>query len=291
VAWHQPVLLAETMEMLAVRPGGFYVDGTVGLGGHASEVLRRSSPDGRLLGTDRDGETLAQAAERLAPFGDRAELRQADFKELPDLLGSRRPDGIVLDLGISSAQLDDPERGFSFQADGPLDMRTDRRFGETAAEIVNRLPERELADLIYAMGEEPASRRIARAIVEARRAARIRTTAELAAVVRKAAPRGKPGLHPATRTFQALRIRVNRELEGLGHALARLAKTLSPGGRFAVIAFHSLEDREVKNAFRALAGDGFALLTRKPVRPTDAEVRENPRSRSARLRGLVREAA
>jgi 16S rRNA (cytosine1402-N4)-methyltransferase len=127
--------------------------------------------------------------------------------------------------------------------------------------------------------------------VEARRAARIRTTAELAAVVRKAAPRGKPGLHPATRTFQALRIRVNRELEGLGHALARLAKTLSPGGRFAVIAFHSLEDREVKNAFRALAGDGFALLTRKPVRPTDAEVRENPRSRSARLRGLVREAA
>jgi 16S rRNA (cytosine1402-N4)-methyltransferase len=291
VAWHQPVLLAETMEMLAVRPGGFYVDGTVGLGGHASEVLRRSSPDGRLLGTDRDGETLAQAAERLAPFGDRAELRQADFKELPDLLGSRCPDGIVLDLGISSAQLDDPERGFSFQADGPLDMRTDRRFGETAAEIVNRLPERELADLIYAMGEEPASRRIARAIVEARRAARIRTTAELAAVVRKAAPRGKPGLHPATRTFQALRIRVNRELEGLGHALARLAKTLSPGGRFAVIAFHSLEDREVKNAFRALAGDGFALLTRKPVRPTDAEVRENPRSRSARLRGLVREAA
>jgi len=291
VARHQPVLLAETMELLAVRPGGFYVDGTVGLGGHAAEILQRSAPDGRLLGLDRDGETLALAAERLAAFGERAALRQADFRELPELAEGRGADGIVLDLGISSAQLDDPERGFSFQADGPLDMRTDRRFGETAAEIVNRMPERELADLLYALGEEPASRRIARAIVEARRSTRIRTTLELAAIVRRAAPKSRPGLHPATRTFQALRIRVNRELEGLGDALSRIAKTLAPGGRLSVIAFHSLEDREVKNAFRALAAEGFAVLTKKPLRPAPAEVRENPRSRSARLRGVVREAA
>ena len=201
------------------------------------------------------------------------------------------PDGILLDLGISSAQLDDAERGFSFQADGPLDMRMDRRGGESAAEVVNRLPERELADVIYAFGEEPASRRIARAIVAARRGARIRTTTELAAIVRRASPHSRPGLHPATRTFQALRIRVNRELQGLGEALRALAGVLRPEGRLVVIAFHSLEDREVKQAFRALAAEGFELLTRKPLRPTEAETLQNPRARSARLRGLLRKAA
>jgi 16S rRNA (cytosine1402-N4)-methyltransferase len=291
VGAHQPVLLAEALELLAVKPGGLYVDGTVGLGGHSEEILRRSDPDGRLLGTDRDGETLAVARERLAPFGERARLEQHDFRDVPALLGAERPDGVLLDLGISSAQLDDAERGFSFQAEGPLDMRMDRRGGESAIEVVNRLPERELADVIYAFGEEPASRRIARAIVDARRSTRIRTTTELAAIVRRAAPHSRPGLHPATRTFQALRIRVNRELQGLGDALAALARVLRPEGRLVVIAFHSLEDREVKQAFRALAAEGYELLTKKPLRPTDAEVGQNPRARSARLRGLLRKAA
>jgi 16S rRNA (cytosine1402-N4)-methyltransferase len=284
-------MLAEVLELLAVKPGGLFVDGTVGLGGHAEELLRQSSPDGRLLGLDRDSETLASATERLQPFGERARLVHADYREIPALLKGDPADGILLDLGISSAQLDDPERGFSFQADGPLDMRMDRSHGETAAEVVNRLGEPELADLIFRFGEEPGSRRIAKAITTARRHARIRTTAELAAIVRGAAPRPKPGLHPATRTFQAIRIRVNRELEGLGDTLAALARALKPGGRLAVIAFHSLEDREVKEVFRTLEREGFRRLTKKPLRPSDVEVRRNPRARSARLRGLLREAA
>jgi 16S rRNA (cytosine1402-N4)-methyltransferase len=288
---HEPVLLAEVLELLAVKPGGLFVDGTVGQGGHAEEVLRQSSPDGRLLAVDRDSETLASATERLQAFGARARFVHADYREIPGLLQGEPADGILLDLGISSAQLDDPERGFSFQADGPLDMRMDRSHGETAAEVVNRLGEPELADLIYRFGEEPGSRRIAKAIATARRQARIRTTGELADIVRRAAPRPKPGLHPATRTFQAIRIRVNRELEGLGDTLAALARALKPGGRLAVIAFHSLEDREVKEAFRGLEQGGFRRLTKKPLRPTDAEVRRNPRARSARLRGLLREAA
>jgi 16S rRNA (cytosine1402-N4)-methyltransferase len=288
---HEPVLLAEVLELLEVKPGGLYVDGTLGLGGHSEELLRRSAPDGRLLAVDRDSETLARATERLEPFGERARLVHADYREIPALLGAHLADGILLDLGISSAQLDDPERGFSFQADAPLDMRMDRSHGETAADVVNRLPEPDLANLIYQYGEEPGSRRIAKAIAIARRKARIRTTVELADIVRRAAPRPKPGLHPATRTFQAIRIRVNRELEGLGDTVAALARSLSPGGRLVVIAFHSLEDREVKEAFRGLEREGFRRLTRKPLRPTDHEVRRNPRSRSARLRGLLREAA
>jgi 16S rRNA (cytosine1402-N4)-methyltransferase len=288
---HQPVLLAEVLELLAVKPGGLYVDGTLGLGGHAEELLRRSAPHGRLLAVDRDSETMALATERLAGFAARARFVHADYREVPALLGDERADGILLDLGISSAQLDDPERGFSFQADAPLDMRMDRSHGETAADVVNRLGEPDLADLIYRYGEEPGSRRIAKAIATARRVARIRTTGELADIVRRAAPRPKPGLHPATRTFQAIRIRVNRELEGLKDTLAALARSLAPGGRLAVIAFHSLEDREVKEAFRGLEPEGFLRLTKKPVRPSDEEVRLNPRARSARLRGLLREAA
>ena len=291
-AGHVPVLLAETLELLAVRPGGLFVDGTVGLGGHASAVLRASAPDGRLLGLDRDGETLARARERLAEFGDRARLEQGDLREIPERLGDERADGILLDLGVSSVQLDEKERGFSFQAEGPLDMRMDRRAGPTAADLVNRMRERDLADLLYEYGEEPASRRIARAIVFARERQRITTTTELADIVRRAAPRSRrPGLHPATRTFQALRIRTNQELEGLGEAMERAATRLKPGGRMAVIAFHSLEDRAVKEAFRSLAGRGFRLLTKKPVRPTEAEVRRNPRARSARLRAVTREEA
>jgi 16S rRNA (cytosine1402-N4)-methyltransferase len=291
VRTHEPVLLAEVLELLAVKPGGFFVDGTVGLGGHAEALLRQSEPDGRLLAVDRDSETLAHATERLSAFGERARFVHADYREVPALLRDDPADGILLDLGISSVQLDDPDRGFSFQADGPLDMRMDRSHGETAAEVVNRLGEPELADVIYRFGEEKASRRIARAIATARRQSRIRTTGELAEIVRRAAPHGRPGLHPATRTFQAIRIRVNRELEGLGDTIAALALSLKPGGRMAVIAFHSLEDREVKEAFRGLEREGFRRLTKKPLRPTDAEVRRNPRSRSARLRGLEREAA
>jgi 16S rRNA (cytosine1402-N4)-methyltransferase len=290
-AGHVPVLLEETLELLAVRPGGLWVDGTVGAGGHAAAVLRKTAPDGRLLGLDRDGETLARARERLAEFGARVRLEQADYREIPERLGEEKADGILLDLGVSSAQLDDAERGFSFQAEGPLDMRMDRSRGETAADLVNGMRERDLADLLYAYGEEPASRRIARAIAFARERKPITTTTELADVVRRAAPRGRrAGLHPATRTFQALRIRVNRELDGLGQAFERIAACLGPGGRLAVIAFHSLEDRAAKQAFRTLsARGGYGLLAKKPVRPGEAEVRANPRARSARLRAVRRE--
>jgi 16S rRNA (cytosine1402-N4)-methyltransferase len=291
-AGHVSVLLAEALELLAVRPGGTYVDGTVGLGGHAAAVLRASAPDGRLVGLDRDGETLARARARLAEFGGRARLEQGDYREIPERLAGEEADGILLDLGVSSAQLDDAGRGFSFQSEGPLDMRMDRSGGTTAADLVNRMRERELADLIYECGEEPASRRIARAIVFARERKPIETTTELAEIVRRAAPRRRPGgLHPATRTFQALRIRVNRELEGLGEAFEGAARCLKPGGRLAVIAFHSLEDRAAKETFRALAARGFRVLTKKPVRPGEAEVRANPRARSARLRAVLREEA
>ncbi len=284
-AGHTSVLLAETLELLAVSPGGLWVDGTVGLGGHAAAILRSSGPDGRLLGLDRDGETLERARATLGEFAGRVRLEQADYREIPQRLSGEAPSGILLDLGISSVQLDDPARGFSFQAEGPLDMRIDRSQRTTAADLVNRMRESELADLIYSCGEEPASRRIARAIVRARAEGPIRTTTELAEIVRRAAPRSRrPGLHPATRTFQALRIRTNRELDGLGEAIASAALTLAPRGRLAVIAFHSLEDRAVKESFRALAGRGFRLLTRKPLRPGEEETRRNPRARSAKLR-------
>jgi 16S rRNA (cytosine1402-N4)-methyltransferase len=289
---HQPVLLAEALELLAVRPGGRYVDGTVGLGGHAEAILRQSAPDGSLLGVDRDSEALEATGKRLAPFGERVRLAHADYREVPRLLGGQQADGILLDLGVSSLQLDAAERGFSFRVEGPLDMRMDRSHGATAEELVNRLPERELADVIFRYGEERASRRIARAIVAARHSRRITSTTELASLVRGSAGRSRrPGLDPATRTFQALRIQVNRELEGLAECLERLADCLAPGGRLVVIAFHSLEDREVKQRFRDLAGRGFALLTKKPLSPGEAEVAQNPRARSARLRALAREAA
>jgi 16S rRNA (cytosine1402-N4)-methyltransferase len=289
-AGHASVLLRETLELLAVRTGGLWVDGTVGLGGHAEAVLRATAPDGRLLGTDRDGETLERARARLAPFGERARLVQSDFRDVPRHLAGEPADGILLDLGVSSAQLDDPERGFSFQADGPLDMRMDRTARTTAADLVNGLGERDLADVIYEYGEEPASRRIARAIVRERDREPIETTTRLAEVVRRAAKHSRrPGLHPATRTFQALRIRTNRELDALPEALAALAACLRPGGRLAVIAFHSLEDRPVKQTFRALDGQGYRELVRKPVRPGDEETSRNPRARSARLRAIARE--
>jgi 16S rRNA (cytosine1402-N4)-methyltransferase len=281
---HVPVLLAEVLEGLQVRPGGLWVDGTVGLGGHASAILERSAPDGRLLCFDRDAEALERARARLDSR--RAGFVHADFRSIPEALQGEAADGVLLDLGVSSMQLDSPERGFSFQLDGPLDMRLDRSQELTAADYVNRLPEKELADLIYRYGEERASRQVARAIVRARP---LGTTAALAAVVRKAA-RGRPGLDAATRTFQALRIHVNQELLGLGEALRAIAACLRPGGRLAVISFHSLEDREAKNALRELGRAGYRALTKKPIRATDAEVRGNPRARSARLRLLERAA-
>jgi 16S rRNA (cytosine1402-N4)-methyltransferase len=289
---HEPVLLPETLAMLAVRPGGLYVDGTVGLAGHAGAILDAGAPDARLVGFDRDGETLARAAAALAPYGDRVRLVHADFREIPAHLGDGRADGILLDLGVSSVQLDTAERGFSFQKDGPLDMRMDRSQGETAADVVNAMDEDDLADVIYRYGEDRASRRIARAIVSARRQGRIATTTALATVVRRAAGRqGRFNFDPATRTFQALRIHVNRELDRLSETLRALAACLAPGGRLAVIAFHSLEDREVKHTFRALAAEGFEVLAKKPVRPAPEEEARNPRARSARLRGLRRREA
>jgi 16S rRNA (cytosine1402-N4)-methyltransferase len=291
-AGHVPVLLEETLELLAVTPGGLWVDGTLGLGGHAEAVLRASAPDGRLLGLDRDAEALERARERLLPFGTRVTLAHADYREIPERLEGERASGILLDMGVSSLQLDDAERGFSVRREGPLDMRMDRSARGTAFELVNRLRERDLADLIHELGEEPFSRRIARAIARARERAPIETTTELAEIVRRAAPSSRrPGFHPATRTFQALRIKVNRELEGLGEAIERAAACLRPGGRMVVIAFHSLEDRAAKLAFRALHGSGFSLLNRKPLRPSEDETRRNPRARSARLRALAREEA
>jgi 16S rRNA (cytosine1402-N4)-methyltransferase len=279
------------MELLAVRAGALYVDGTVGLGGHAAEILRRSAPGGRLVAFDKDPAALAEARARLREYGGRVRFEHADFREIPDRLAGEAPQGVLLDMGVSSMQLDEAERGFSFNAEGPLDMRMDPTDGFTAADLVNRLPERELADVIYRYGEEHASRRIARAIVDVRRRRPFTTTTELAEVVRRAAGRARrPGLDPATKTFQALRIHVNRELDGLGAALERLAGALAPGGRLAVIAFHSLEDREVKQAFRLLATRGFRLLTKKPVVPGEAETARNPRSRSAKLRAIERTA-
>jgi 16S rRNA (cytosine1402-N4)-methyltransferase len=279
-ALHVSVLADEALERLAVRSGKLYVDGTVGLGGHAERILAASSPDGRLLGFDRDADALARAEERLRPFGERVRLVHATFDA---------PQGILLDLGVSSLQLDTPERGFSFRHDGPLDMRMDRDQETTAADLVNGLGEEELANVIYTWGEERASRRIARVIVRERERTPIRTTAQLADIVRRAMG-GRRGqrLDPATRTFQALRIEVNREIDGLPESLPALARTLKPGGRLAVIAFHSLEDRAVKQTFRALAGEGFRLVDKKAVQTSETESAVNPRARSARLRTLER---
>jgi len=285
------VLREESLELLAVGAGGFYVDGTVGMGGHAVEILTRSGPSGRLLGIDRDADALALARERLAGFGDRVRLHHGDYREIPELLDGEAADGILLDLGVSSLQLDTPERGFSFQREGPLDMRMDQSQGRTAADLVNRLREADLADVIYRYGEERASRRIARAIAHARQRATIETTTELASIVRRAMGGRRRGqIDPATRTFQALRIAVNSELEGLGAALVALSGCLKPGGRLVAIAFHSLEDREVKHTFKDMGRQGFRLLTKKPVRPGENELSANPRARSARLRALEKAA-
>jgi 16S rRNA (cytosine1402-N4)-methyltransferase len=293
---HAPVLVDEVVRWLTpVPPGTWIVDGTVGLGGHAAALLARAS-DSRLLGLDRDAETLALAARRLAPFGARCVLRHADFRHLDAearACGAAPAHAVLLDLGFSSYQLERSGRGFSFQMDEGLDMRFDRRQPLTAAELVMRAPEPELARILHEYGEEPAARRIARRLVQARGRAPIRTTRELADVVASAIPphRRPRRIHPATRTFQALRIAVNDELGSLEAALPQGTEILAHGGRFGVIAFHSLEDRLVKRAFRQRAASGWRVLTRKPLRPGADEVHSNPRARSARFRVLERGSA
>ena len=287
MAVHYPVLLDEVEQFLAVDPHGVYVDCTVGLGGYAERILSRLET-GRLIAIDRDAEAIEAARRRLAPFGERVIFQQASYGEIEQALGALAPaSGVVADLGLSRAQVEDAERGFSFQRSGPLDMRFDRRQQRTAEEIVNHWDERELADLIYRYGEERASRRIARAIVRSRP---LRDTAHLAAVVDKAMPRaGRGRMHPATRTFQALRIAVNQELDELDKLLEATPPLLRADGRFVVVTFHSLEDRRVKEAFRRWASSGaYELLTRRVVRPSEKEIGENVASRSAKLRALRR---
>jgi 16S rRNA (cytosine1402-N4)-methyltransferase len=290
---HVPVLTAETLQHLRPERGGLFVDCTVGPGGHSRALLEAGAT--RVIGLDRDPQALAAARAALAPWADRVELVHADYRALDEVLdrhGIRLVDGALADLGVSSLQLDAPGRGFSFQRDEPLDMRMDATIGETAADLVARSSERDLADAIYAFGEERFSRRIARAIVEARRAQPIATTGGLAAIVRRALPRrGHMRIDPATRTFQALRIWVNRELDGLDRFLEAAVRRLRIGARLVVISFHSLEDRIVKHTLRALQQSRDAcvrVLTKKPVVPGDDEVRGNPRARSAKLRAAER---
>jgi len=288
---HVPVMLDEVLEWLRPRPGMTLVDGTLGAGGHVRALAERVSPGGEVLAFDRDPAALAAAERDLR--GLPVKIVHANYAELPQVLaqlGVSLVDGMLLDLGVSSDQLADPERGFSFDADGPLDLRFDPTAGEPAWNLLQRCGERELADLIYRYGEERYSRRIARRIVERRAGEPIRTAGELAWLVRSCVPRS-PGhaIDPATRTFQALRIAVNDELASLERMLRQLPDCLRPGGRVAIISFHSLEDRLVKSAFRD--DPRYEALTRKPVRPTAAEVARNPRSRSAKLRVAARSVA
>jgi 16S rRNA (cytosine1402-N4)-methyltransferase len=291
---HEPVMVAEVLEHLAPARGGLFVDCTVGAGGHARALLDAGA--GRLIGLDRDPDALEQASAALAAYGARVELVHSDYRRLDDVLDARgiaSVDGLLADLGISSMQLEAPGRGFSFRRDEPLDMRMDRTSGETAAEMIEHADERTLADVIYEFGEERYARRIARALVDARASGGTRTTGQLAEVVRRAIPRRGPSrIDPATRTFQAIRIWVNRELEGLDGFLTRAARRLAPGGRIGVMSFHSLEDRIVKHTLRSLqtASDiGLIIRTKRPVVPSEAEIERNPRARSAKLRAAERQ--
>ena len=287
---HVPVMTDEVVAALHPADGGVFVDCTVGLGGHARALLAAGAT--RLIGIDRDPAALALAAAALGEWGGRVELVHGDYRDAPRLLDERgigEIDGAVADLGVSSLQLDGEGRGFSFQRDEALDMRMDTSQGPTAADLIGDADERDLADVIYRYGEERRSRAVARAIVAARREAPIRTTAQLASIVRRVVGR-RGRIDPATRTFQAIRIWVNDELDGLDRFLRALCARLRPGARVAVVTFHSLEDRPVKHTFRALAGEGgaFRLVTKKSLVPGDVEIRSNPRARSARLRAIER---
>lgn len=296
---HIPVLLEKVVEGLAVKPGGLYIDATVGEGGHAEAILEASSPDGCLLGIDVDDEAIKKAAEKLARFEGRVALVKANYRDLATIArreGFFQVDGILFDLGFAFFQVEDPRRGFSFYLNGPLDMRYDRSGTTSAYHIVNRIPEEELADIIWKYGEEPRARRIAKAIAQARP---IRSTLELARIVEQVVGSGGR-IHPATRVFQAIRIAVNQELDNLKEALPQAVELLKPGGRLAVISFHSLEDRIVKEFFRQESRDCICppempfcvcghratlkVITPKPITPSPEEVEANPRSRSAKLR-------
>ena len=310
--FHRPVLLDEVIRLLAPRPGGTYVDCTLGGAGHAKAILSRILPGGHLVGIDRDKDAIEYASRELADLSGSVSLVQGDFADLESILRDLRIssiDGALFDLGVSSHQLETPERGFSLMSPGPLDMRMDVSQPVTAADLVNRLSERELADLIYTHSDERWARRIARAIVARRKAAPIRTTTELAEIVAAAIPKSaQPSkIHPATRTFLALRTVVNSEFEALDKGLAAAADALNIGGRLCVISYHSLEDRKVKRFFAAASGRcqcppglpectcgarlSLRVLTKKPVTPTREEIERNPRSRSAKLRAAEKVAA
>jgi 16S rRNA (cytosine1402-N4)-methyltransferase len=306
---HRPVMVSEVLASLKCRAGGVYLDGTVGGGGHACEILKSSSPNGLLIGIDADLDAIEEAKKRLAPFGDRAILFKDNFTAMGAILkkaGINRVDGILLDLGVSSFQLDNASRGFSFTLEAPLDMRMDRTRGPSAYDLIHALSKEKLEKIIRDYGEEKMAGRIAAAIVRRRSLSPVRTTTELADIVLRASlkARSPRRIHPATRTFQALRIAVNRELENLKEALACGIDLLNVGGRFSVISFHSLEDRIVKNKFNdeekgcicppeiplCVCGrkQTLKIITKKPVCPDKNEIQENPRSRSAKLRTAER---
>jgi len=289
-ASHEPVLLEEVIRLLAPRDGGIYVDGTLGMGGHTAAILRASGPTGKVIALEWDQQALRIAQERLVSFGSRVWCIRSNFADVKQALmtvGVDRVDGFLIDLGLSSYQLDASGRGFSFQQDEPLDMRMDARTSVTAAELVNTLSETELADVIFHYGEERWSRRIAAAIVWSRRQARIETTEQLVEIISRAVPKRfyPKRIHVATRTFQALRIAVNDELTNLQRALQEAPAFLKPGARMCVISFHSLEDRFVKQHFRDDLR--YQVVTRKPVVPAEEELQRNPRARSAKLRAAA----
>ena len=297
---HTPVLYQNVLSNLNLRSGGRYIDGTVGAGGHAAGILEKSAPEGELLGFDRDPAALTIARSHLQPFGGRSILKHASYARMAEIAsaqGWESVDGILLDLGLSSMQVDQAERGFSFLRDGPLDMRFDPTQGQSAEELVNSLREEDLREILWRFGDEPQARRIAEAIVAARP---IHTTGKLAAVIASVASKTRKSTHPATRSFQAIRMAVNNELEQLQQGLEQAVELLAPQGRIAVIAFHSLEDRLVKTFFRRESQDCLCppeipvcvcghkarlkLITRRAIKPDEAESKRNPRSRSARLR-------
>jgi 16S rRNA (cytosine1402-N4)-methyltransferase len=292
---HLPVLLEEVLNVLDCRSGRVYVDGTVGGGGHSREILERSSPAGKVIGLDWDEEALERARKNLSPFAGRFELRRANYRVCKSVLESLSipgVDGVLLDLGVSSEQLESRDRGFSFRWDAPLDMRMSQETMTTARDLVRKLPAAELETLLRKFGEERWARRIARNIVRRRQKAPLRTTRELVEVIERSVPPQRRGIHPATRTFQALRISVNEELNNLEAFLADAPEFLNSGGRLCIISYHSLEDRIVKNHFREWARGGgrkntpFALLTPKPVVPSAEEISRNPRARSAKMRAI-----
>ncbi len=306
---HRPVLLGETVDSLRIKPDGIYVDGTLGGGGHASEVCRRLGEKGRLIGIDQDGEAIQAAAERLSPYGDRVTIVRSNYEQIAQVLGDlgiRKVDGIYLDLGVSSHQFDDAARGFSYREDAPLDMRMDQRQSQTAADIVNEYDESELYRIIRDYGEERFAKNIARQIVRQRQEKPVETTGELSEIIKSAIPMKMraTGGHPAKRTFQAIRIELNRELDVLNRSIDVMIELLNPDGRLSIITFHSLEDRIVKNRFRenenpcqcppdfpvCMCGrvSKGKVITRRPIVPTEEEIEENKRCKSSKLRVFER---